>query len=618
MSRTDLTGQVEQVRAASDIVAVIQEYLPLKRKGRGYWGLCPFHEDKRPSFHVNPEKQIYKCFACGEGGDVFSFIMKREGVGFREALQMLAQRGGVTLSRDFQPAQEEQEKSPLFEVNAWAVETYHSWLKTAELGRPAREYFQRRHIPEETIDRLHLGYAPEGWDNLLRAARRAGWSDALLIEAGLTVPNDRGGCYDRFRDRVLFPILDPQGRAVAFGGRTLGDDDPKYLNTGETRLFQKGRTLYLAERAKLAMHKVRKAIVVEGYMDAIAAHEAGLQNTVAVLGTALTTDHVRFLKRYVDSAVLVFDGDAAGVRAANRSLEAFAQEELDARVAVLPDGLDPCDCLQQRGREAFEAELDRAVDPIAFRVRSVTEAEDGTGTGLTQAARVDEAIELIAQTPNPVARSFALSRVAQELNVPEPALRSRLDRAMRRGRAPAAENEEGVRPRRRDPETELVQVMLNRPETIPWVQRELDLDLIQGEAARLAAETIFRLHERNGRVTPRDVLAELHDAEPRDLVGRAIGEPTPEGVAADWARQLVETLRKRCIKEEKQEMRTERGEGQKRPRSSERLLREYIERKRQVHGPDRAPGPPSEPVVAETEEPYVAPGGHESPEETEY
>lgn len=585
--------QVQDVRAASDIVAVIQEYVPLQRKGRGFWANCPFHKEKTPSFQVSPDKQIFKCFGCGEGGDVFSFVMKYDGVDFPEALRLLAARAGIRLEEKQRSPETERAKRTLFDVNEWAARTFHKWLTATQPGKAALDYLDRRKIGRETVKRLRLGYAPPGWDNLLREARRAGVADKMLLEAGLAVEREGGGgLYDRFRGRVMFPILDPQGRAVGFGGRVIGDGEPKYLNSPETAVYHKGQVLYLAERAKLAMRDAKRAIVVEGYLDAIVAHECGFENTVAVLGTSLTDDHARYLKRYVDEAVMVFDGDEAGVRSANRSLESFAREELEARVAVLPDGLDPCDCLQERGAEFFRQCLDGAADALAFRVRSA--ASPAGGTGLDQARAVDEAIELVAHMPNPVARSLALGRISQELALPVAALQERLERLALRPRR----RESGAEPQmpRRDAEAELVQVMLNHPEVVAWVQRELDLDMLRGEAAHQAAAVIFHLAEDGVPATPAEVLARIEDAAPRELVGRVMETTVSYAEPAAWARDLVRTIRGRQLREEAQALQEDIRRAT--DEEEEELLRRYLERKRLAHGVGEADEPREQPATA--------------------
>ena len=563
---------------------MVQSYLPesLKRKGRGYWACCPFHKEKTPSFQVSAEKDIFKCFGCGEGGDVFSFVQKMEGVGFQESVRLLARRAGIDIPEAGRPSESGDAKSPLYDANAWAAKLYHKCLTKTHAGKAAREYLLARQFSAEAIERYQLGYAPGGWDSLLKAARRDGLAEGVLIAAGLTVAREDGGCYDRFRDRIMFPILDIQGRAVGFGGRVLGDGEPKYLNTPETPVYQKGRLLYLSGRAKMAMRETRKAVVVEGYVDAIMAHEYEMANTVAVLGTALTPDHVRYMHRFVDEVCVVFDGDAAGINSANRSLTALVEGELEARVAVLPDGLDPCDFLQQRGGDAFREVIDAAPDALAFRVRTVTQGAE-SGSALSQARAVDEAIELVARMPNPVSRSFALSRLAGELAVPAASLRERLDRVLVRRPRPGDAAQDAEAPAGRDVEEELVQVMLNYPETVPQVRQHLDLDMMRRPAARQVAEAALLLHEGDREVTPVAVLAQLEDEAARELAGRMMERTCDKARPHEWCSELLHRLCNRAYEEEAGGIREEMARG---PDGHEdELLQRYLESKRRSHAP---------------------------------
>ena len=556
--------------------------MPLKKKGRNLWALCPFHKEKTPSFSVNPDKGIFKCFGCGEGGDVFSFVQKYEGVSFPESIRLLARRAGVRIPETGGQEESGEVRTPLYDANVWAAKLFHKWLTTSAAGKPALDYLTGRGVSQEAIKRYGLGYAPDSWDELLKQARKSKIGESVLIDAGLAVPKDEGGCYDRFRGRVMFPIFDPQKRVVGFGGRVFGDGEPKYLNTPETRLYQKGRLLYLAERAKMGMRETRRAIVVEGYMDAIMAHENDIGNTVAVLGTALTPDHVRYLKRFADEAVILFDGDSAGISSANRSLEALAEGELEARVCVLPDELDPCDFLQQRGREAFLSEMEAAPNGLQFRIRTVMDTSD-SGSGLAKARGVDEAIELVARMPNPVSRSFGLDRLSQELGVSATALRERLDRALARTRRSAASDGEAPEMPRREAEQELIQVMLNCPETVPWVQTHLEPGLVRDETARLVAEEIFALRDAGCEPTAAEVLARLRDESARELVGCVMERTCENADPVEWCGQIVDRIRKRRFQKEAHELRREYREKAEGGADEEELLRQYLERKRLSH-----------------------------------
>ncbi|HET9232976.1 MAG TPA: DNA primase, partial [Candidatus Eisenbacteria bacterium] len=335
---------IDRVREASDIVAVISEHVRLKKAGRAMKGICPFHQEKTPSFHVNPDRQIFKCFGCGAGGDVFRFLMDAEKMTFPEAIQLLAGKSGIPLPRvGWAPAEEQS----VFPVLEWAVGFYRGEL-TGRTGGAARDYLGRRGILPETVDRFGLGWSPPGWDGLLKAAERR-FSPGLLARAGLVVENERGGYYDRFRSRLTVPIRTPLGRTVGFGARTLGDEEPKYLNSSETEVFQKGKILFGLPEAKASLKNTDEAIVVEGYMDAMALSQGGIGNVVASCGTAFTENQAALLRRYVERAVLLFDGDAAGIRAAWKSAGTFLAAGLGVRIVALPSGHDPDSFVRNEG-----------------------------------------------------------------------------------------------------------------------------------------------------------------------------------------------------------------------------------------------------------------------------
>ncbi|MEW6516314.1 MAG: DNA primase [candidate division FCPU426 bacterium] len=365
----NLPDDKERVRDATDIVAVVSQYVALKAAGRNLKGLCPFHGEKTPSFFVNPERQTFKCFGCGAGGDVFEFLMRREGWTFPETLKTLAERANITLTRTggSQQPEREQLKRQLYAVMAWAAERFTQALRAPEAGKGARAYLQQRQIPEELWSQFGLGFAPPGRDNLLRAAQRDHYSQELLLQAGLLVEaGDQGSPYDRFRQRWMFPIFDLQGRPVAFGGRLLGDQGPKYLNSPETPLFRKGDLLYALNVAREAARSAGRLIVVEGYVDAIACHAAGLAETVASLGTALTPKQAQLIKRYANQAVLMYDADEAGIAATRRAFELLVQAGVSVKAVVLPEAKDPDEYWRRFGASALKERVDRAVSVVEY------------------------------------------------------------------------------------------------------------------------------------------------------------------------------------------------------------------------------------------------------------
>ena len=359
-----------EVRDAADIVDVVGSFVSLKRSGSGYKGLCPFHNEKTPSFHVHPGKQIFHCFGCGVGGDVIKFWMQHEKVGFRVALEQLGRKYNISIPRFSSRETDDKEeriRRVLLAVNEFALNYFHNRLNS-EAGKAAREYLQKRGIDEEIIDRFKLGFAPDGWENILKAADKNGYSAKAVKAAGLALPGKKktGHFYDRFRKRVMFPVFDLQGNCVAFGGRILGDGEPKYLNSPETKVYHKGRVLYGLNIAKNSLRQDQPALLVEGYMDLIALNRFGFSNAAATLGTALTEQHARLLKRFTHEVIFLYDGDEAGQRAMLRGCEVLLSQSLGVKVLILPEGEDPDTFLAKHGADAFREFIDHKKDFLDF------------------------------------------------------------------------------------------------------------------------------------------------------------------------------------------------------------------------------------------------------------
>ncbi len=431
----------DKVLEANDIVDVIAERVALTRKGKDFIGLCPFHPDHRPSLSVSPAKQIFKCWSCGAGGDVIRFVQMRERVDFREALGILARRAGLDLRSSGADSHAAALREDIRAAIAWANQHFQRNLSATEGGRRALEYALGRGLSRQTIDRFGLGYALDAWDDLLTAARRAGIRVEVLQQAGVTASNDAGRTYDRFRNRLIFPINDRAGRPVAFGGRALGDETPKYLNSPETPLFSKSRVLYGLDVSRAAIQKQDAAIVVEGYMDAVVLFQAGVENVVATLGTALTDAHVQLLRPLARQLYLCFDGDEAGIRAADRAVEIALRTQSEVRVVVLPDGQDPADCVVAGGAEALKARLKGAADALEFKWQQTLRAfESGSTTGRRQA--VERFIRFVATTVavggvDPLGQDLLIGRIADLLGVPSEEVFELLTREKRAVRAAA-------------------------------------------------------------------------------------------------------------------------------------------------------------------------------------
>ena len=364
---------LEKIKSQNDIVDVISERVRLKKAGRNFTGLCPFHNEKTPSFSVSQEKQIYKCFGCGEAGNVISFVMKEKNLPFIEAVKYLANRANIPLEiGNGEKSKSAKKKDLLYRVNVEAAKFFFSNLMN---NKNAKEYFLNRGIKEETIKKFGLGFANDSWNNLMFYLRKKGVSDILLEEAGLiSVNKEKGRKYDRFRNRVMFPVFDYQGKVIGFGGRVLDDSKPKYLNSPETLVFQKGTNLYGLNFALKHNMNERYFVIVEGYMDLISLHQYGITNVVASLGTALTINQARLLKRYADKVVISYDADMAGQMATLRGLEVLRTAGFDVRVLSIPQGKDPDEYVRSNGKEAFLKLINSAAPLIDYRIKK---AEDG-------------------------------------------------------------------------------------------------------------------------------------------------------------------------------------------------------------------------------------------------
>lgn len=441
---------VERVRAATDIVELIGRYVPLRRAGNAFKGLCPFHQEKSPSFHVNPQRQIFKCFGCGEGGDVFSFVMKTEKVPFPDALRQLAEKAGIEL-RPPSPdeARRRDFRAELLKVLDWAQRVFVRDLLRPE-GAPCLGYVRSRGIDDASREAFGLGYARGGGRALVEYGAKKGVPIETMEKAGLVLKRESGGWYDRFRDRLTFPIRDRQGRVIAFGARSLDGSEPKYLNSPETEVFHKGKSLYGIDLLR-THRRADPILVMEGYTDVIMARQAGLTGPVATLGTAFTPAHAAILRAHADRVVLVYDGDAAGLNAAARAAPLLLDEGLsgglDLRVATLPNGEDPADFFVRRGKEGL-AELERYVIELAdFVLARLSAAHDlGTLAGKRRAA--DEAAALVGRLRDDVARAAFAERAAKAVGVPAPTMSGLVEAARTRYAAEDRRRDErgGARP----------------------------------------------------------------------------------------------------------------------------------------------------------------------------
>lgn len=413
---------VSRIRNKADIVEIISGYLSLSKSGENYKGLCPFHPEKTPSFIVSPKKQIFHCFGCGLGGDLFHFMMKIEGLSFPEAVSSLGRRYGITFVDKKDPKEGfiQKERGLLYKINNAALEYYQENLNDSKTGCEAMEYLiKNRGLNAETIKRFHLGFAPMSWDGLFSHMVKKGWSARDLEVSGLILKrSERSGYYDRFRNRIIFPIRDIAGKVVGFGGRALDDSLPKYINSPETPIYIKGKNLYGLDKAKEEIKREGGLIIVEGYLDAIRLHQAGIGNTVATLGTALTPSHLEMVKRFTQKVYLVFDPDPAGIKATIRTIGLFIDYGISAEVVPLPTGEDPDSFINRCGKEPFLDALKGSQKIIEFALSSMI--KDVNNNEIDKKRNlVKEIMPLVARLDNSVEKTYYLRLIAERLNIEE-------------------------------------------------------------------------------------------------------------------------------------------------------------------------------------------------------
>ncbi|MFC1823000.1 DNA primase, partial [Thermodesulfobacteriota bacterium] len=410
----------EEIKGASDIVELIGQFVQLKRAGQNYLGLCPFHSEKAPSFTVSPSKQMFHCFGCKKGGDIFAFWMAYHKVDFPQAFKDLADRYHVQIPQRPLTKTEKKHKelkALLFHINKKAAHYFHTILTESEKGERGRNYFSKRSIPEDIISEYNLGYAPDGWDGLVRFFRSQGMDPEKVVQAGLFIPKKSGGYYDRFRNRVIFPIFDVRGKIVGFGARVLDDSLPKYLNTPETPIFRKGELLYGLQTASRTIRNNDRAVVVEGYTDVLGLRTHGFQEAVATLGTSLTSHHVRMLKGYAQETVVVFDSDSAGEKAALKSLSLFLREGLASRVMILPEGEDPDSFVRKYGLERFLQLLDHAAPMFEYYLdRKIASGHPGV-EGKVKVLK--EILPLLSTLNDTTQQALYTRRLSEKLDVAE-------------------------------------------------------------------------------------------------------------------------------------------------------------------------------------------------------
>lgn len=502
---------IDEISAVTDIVQLIAEYIPVKRAGANFKANCPFHQEKTASFMISPQKQIFHCFGCNAGGNVFSFLMKYENMTFPEAVRFLAEKANITIPEERGVSKEKVSQTRrMYDLFETAREYYYQVYKTDPKAAVARDYIQaKRGFSEATSERFRIGYATQEWSTLFEYLQKKGFSPNIILRSGLVMRSPKGTAYDFFRGRVLFPIANSKDKTIGFGGRALGDEEPKYINTPETEFFRKRYELYGLNLARREIHTAGDIVlVVEGYLDVIALWQAGIKNAVAPLGTALTSDHVRLLRRYADKVILVFDGDSAGVQAAIRSIDIVLEEELPTEVVTLPNGYDPDSYVKDKGAEAFTDLLQAATDAFDFKLQHLIASYTSSSSfGLMKIA--SEMLTTTHVVKNEILRDRYIKKLSTRLRISEAAIRAELQKKARRSYGdddsaePAASSE---KVQKYAEELDLLFVLISDPSYIDMVGQIVEADDFERKEAREIYICLCRLYQEGTKKIDLDTL----------------------------------------------------------------------------------------------------------------
>ena len=555
---------LDELVARTDIVDLVSESVRLTKKGNSYWGCCPFHSEKTPSFHVVPDRQMYKCFGCGKGGGVINYVMELENLPFRDAVEVLAKRAGMAVPESGGPSAGAQERrKKILEMNRQAALAFHRWLWGPE-GAEGLTYLQRRGLSRRTLTRFGLGFAPDRWDALIQELAGQGYDKRDLLDAGLAVNNKDGRIYDRFRNRVIFPIIDVRGNVIGFGGRVMDDSTPKYLNSPDTPVYNKSRNLFALNIAKGS--KAGRVILTEGYMDTISLHQAGFDSAVASLGTSLTEEHGQLLSRYFKEAIIAYDGDGAGIAAAQRAIPLLEKAGLKVRVLQMQGAKDPDEFIKSYGREAFSRMLDRSENQVDYRLAQVRKKYDLTDDA-QRVAFLQEAAELVSTLHSAVEREIYGNHAAQTAGVAPETMAMEVNRALkarlrkekkrqeRRDLTPASQLQPRVRGLRYEnirsarAEEGLIRLLLLDPGLV------LQMGELRGEefSSPLLGRAFDLLAQRSreGLSTQLAVLAGEFTGEEMDHLAQVAAQPESTANSGQSIRDYISVIHSEALRREK-------------------------------------------------------------------
>lgn len=542
--------KITEILNSADIVEIIGESVILKKSGSNYTGLCPFHTEKTPSFSVSPSKQIFHCFGCKAGGDVFAFLMKHHGLNFPEAVKMVARRYNIAVETGKLSLEKRRRldlKEGLFRLNQKVMTYYQSLLSEPDKGRTAREYLKGRNTSADIIEKFRLGFAPDRWDTIVNYVRTLKVKKSLAENSGLVMPKKSGaGYYDRFRNRLIFPIFDVNMQVAGFGGRILDDGMPKYLNSPDTPVYNKRRILYGLHESRPYIRQTGVVYIVEGYFDFLSLFQHGIRNTAATLGTALTKEHVRILKGYTFEAVLVFDSDEAGINAARKSIDLFVNEGVGVKILVLPQGKDPDSFVMEQGAEVFEKEADNALSAIHFLTRVALKKH---GTTIEGRIRVlEELVPFLASMDDYALRSLHVRETAETLEIDENAVLEKVKEAFRADRkkgtmsAEAADTEKILDSDRR--ESQVLSMMISYPGVKEEVENRRVLDYFYSEKLKAIGKKVLAADPEDEHFMFR-LMASAETDEQREAMAALAMSDTFD---SDYIREKAAALMDRIIK----------------------------------------------------------------------
>ncbi|MFU2013594.1 DNA primase [Peribacillus butanolivorans] len=566
--------KINQIREAVDIVDLIGEYVQLKKQGRNYFGLCPFHGENSPSFSVSAEKQIFHCFGCGAGGNIFTFLMDIEGYNFVESAKVLAEKGNVPLdveiNKDSQRSNMPAGSQQMFEAHDLLRKFYHHLLVNTKEGQEALEYLLKRGFTEETIEKFQIGYSLDSWDFVSKFLLKRGFPAEFMEQAGLIIFREKDESYfDRFRNRVMFPIMDHQGNTIAFSGRAMGDDEPKYLNSPETPIFNKSKTLYNFHHARPHIRKKEQVVIFEGFADCISAVRAGVENSVATMGTALTDQHIQLLKRNTDQILICYDSDSAGLNAANRAVNMLQDNDFTVKVALMPDNLDPDDYIKEFSEKSFVSEvIGASLTYMAFKMHYLRRGKNVNNEG-DRIQYIEEVLREISRLPNAVERDHYLRQLSSEFSLSLDALEQQQRQVFfaerKKGTLPqpaiqkkmTLQYEHKLKPAHHNAETKLIAHMLKSRDMTFKIQQLLGQTVFHVDEHQAIITYLYAFYEDGHEPDTSFFLTYLPDPNLRRIVSEiemmSVNEEVTEKELTDCINQVLKYEKLLKIKEKQVE-----------------------------------------------------------------